>query len=724
MSVLFLTTQAVLLGVMFGLLFTVINSFQTYDAQTRATSKEIMMISVVNDDNQKDEMARLAKKYKLKYETLTNKYFQTTTNLTENKINVFARTRHDLFNLDEFVAGSFPQNKNEIAIGSGFANKNNVRLNDTMTLADKEYKVVGLYQHPSEYQLYDLTKSTDISLEHNLPLIVADIKDIATDKKVTKSYYAKVARPMIKKLLIEPNVVAIDEINLDILQMLVSTNSQILYVSGMLILFIILISIFLQIKSLIQNNLASFGVLISMGVKKRHIVFSYASIGVFISMFTILGFEIGKRIATLYFQQIEATYNMVIPIEPLAIVAEIAIVVGLGLFIIFSTFIYVAYMIRRTPLLMITNSDTGKSHNKVVEKFRLRGLPFGFRMQMKNTIGNSLTTVLIVTSIFAAIFLFQFSFSLNSAMDGLISDYDAFIKFAAKSYYDMRVGNDDKAQFFETKIKMMDNLSSATDIDESIVLQAIDLSHGALNFKNQRGEQLQQLGKDELIVSSKNAEKYNLHEGDRVSLSIEGEKIEANVVFINNVYLDEYLYVSKETMNDVLQKKYGAVFSNGSFKREKDANFIIAKNQLLEVGDKMSESIQSIIFLLVTFACVLFCTTIVLFSNFIIQKHNKEITLLIAEGYSKLSAVRIFVNYFNLLIIFSGVMLLFLNNKILANLSHQLSEVVGYKLIFLGNAMLVGMTICAGIVLYNVYLFLYYKGSQKQNLERILKMEE
>jgi len=723
-AVLFLTTQTMLLGLMFGMLSTIVHSFTTYEAKMENATKSMFLLSLSPDGTEAQAMNELSKRHNFSYEGIAAKYFQTRTNVATQDINVYARTRHKVFSLDELVSGMFPRTNEEVAIGSGFAKKNNIQLGHTLELGDNKYTVVGLYQHPNEYQLYDLTKSSDLSLEHNLPLIVTNLATIADDTEAAITYYAKIEDGQTKDILMAEQVLSVKEMKLDILQSLVRTNTQILYVSCLLMLCIIMIAIFLQVKGLINSHIASFGVLISMGVQKVYIILSYAVIPLYIGGFLLLGWECGKHVTNGYFLQVETTYNMVIAQEPISFLLQIIYIGSICLFIAMATFIYVGYRLRASPLMMIASEGIAQKYNIFVQTISLKRLPFAWRMQIKNMIGNALTTMLITISIFFAIFLFQFSFSLDSASMALITDYGTFINFEAKSYYDMKAGDSEQERFIETKVKMIENISAQRPLATSRSLQAIDITYQALNFINEVGESVTHLAKNELIIPRKFAESYNIKRGDRLILSLEGEMIEVNVSFINDVYVDEYLYTSKETVRDIFVQRYGTLLTNGQFTKTEDANFVIEKKQLLAAGRQMTDSIRPVIALLLGFSLILFFTTLILFSNFIVQKHNKEITLLIAEGRSALAAVRIFVHYFNFLIVSAGVLVLCCNDQMLAYLSRLVSDAVGYKLVFLADMSLVCVLTFVGLLLYNVYLSFYYNGNKVKNLERVLKMEE
>jgi len=724
LSVFVLSVHAILLGVMFGMLLTFIHSVETYETRMLDVTRDIVQMSLVQDGQEDETIKDLGAHYDFVYETTANKYVQSTSNLSADKVNVFARNKHELFELDQLVAGDFPQENNEITIGTGFAKTNNIKIGDVLQLDERDYHVVGLYQNPEQYVLFDLSKSTDIRLNHNMPVIVADVEDFGGDQEVEHVHYARVDTKTTKDLLMTEEVVSLTTIQLNIVNTLRTTNTQILFMTCSLILFIILASLFLQIKSVIQSNMSSFGVLISMGVKKAWIIWAYSSLGFVITMFMMLGFESGKIVANSFFEQIEGTYNMVIENVGFYFGAEVALLSYIGVFITFATFIYVSYMLNHSPLTMITNAGADKSTNKLVARITLKNVPFALRMQVKNMFGNFLTTTLIIASIFAAIFLFQFSTSLNMATDALIADYEDFIQFDAKSYYNATETEDKADEFFETKIKIGKNETKETSIDETLMMAAVDVSAGFLGFVDSDGERPKELAKDEIIMPSRFAEEHDIAAGDTIILFIEGTRLATKVALVNNVYLDEYVYTEKETVRDILREKYGVSLFNGAFKHDDDANFVIEKEQLLVSGETISDSIQAIVAVLVGFALLLFFMTMIMFSNFIIQKHNKEITLLIAEGYSKGAAGRTFVNYFNVLILVATMLLLCWNDQLLDVLSRYISESVRYKLVFPPNLTFVIGAMIGGITLYNTYLFMYYRWNREDNLEKILKMDE
>jgi hypothetical protein len=724
LAVCFLTLQAILLGLVFGLLSTIVNSFATYEAKMAAVTNNIVVLSLVSNEGDAAVISELEEQYNFRAEAITHKYFKAQLNQSEETINVFARTRHERFALDAIVAGRFPRTAEEIAIGSGFAKKNGIKVDEALTIAGTQYTVVGTYQHPREYQLYDLTKSSDLDLAHNMPLIVTDTATIADETSESTDYYAEMEPTQAKELLHSEHVLSLHELQLDMLTAFIRTNSQILYVSGCLILCVIIISIFLQVKAFITTNSATFGVLISMGVRKRYIVLSHAVIGVFIACCLLFGCEVGKRVTDSYFFQVETTYNMVIARTPVDISLQMALIVVLCLLIIVATFIYVARLMRHTPLAMMRAETGAKTNNILVRILARKGLPFALRMQIKNTFGNALTTLLICASLFSAIFLFQFSFSLNAATDALIADYGALLNFTKKSYYELQAAEDSSVEFVETEVKVIENARTGTAIATSLRLQAIDVAYNAMNFTLADGSRLSDLDAGEIVVPMKFAETYDISLGDTLVFIVAGERLSLYVRMINDVYLDEYVYTSKATVDDVFVRVYGTRLSNGRFDATSDASFVIEKEQLLAAGGEMSATIRPISTTLRVFALVLLLTTLVLFSQFIIQKHNKEITLLIAEGRSPLAAVRVFVNYFNGLMLIAGAVVLCANARVLAYVSQLISRAVGYRLVFLANVPLVVIVTVLGLMLFNAYLLLYYNGNKKQNLERILKMEE
>lgn len=163
---------------------------------------------------------------------------------------------------------------------------------------------------------------------------------------------------------------------------------------------------------------------------------------------------------------------------------------------------------------------------------------------------------------------------------------------------------------------------------------------------------------------------------------------------------------------------------NGIFLDDDHALISISKDEILTAGESLTESIKTITVFLQCFSVFIFVLTMIMFSGLLIDKHRKEITLLVAEGYSYLQSVKMFTSYFNILIIISGVFTCMLSPVLLSKISIELSKTVGYNLILKpSNLLLIGTT-TTGLIIFNLYLILNYLKNKNMNLEKILKSEE
>lgn len=716
-----LILQTIVLGLMIGMLTNVVGSLKSYNDEISIITTDIYKVkSFPNIDSK--EIEEMFSEKDIQFEEVEKVYFTNKNNEKGHSENVFMRTKHNTNELDLIVDGEFPSSNNQVALGVGYATVNNIEIGSQIVFDDESFEVVGLYQNPEEYQLFDISKSSNISLNDNVPVIVTQEAINSLDYETSIEYYSKLSNEDVKELINDSKVLSIDAVDTSIIDTLADTNQQLLIISSIMILFTIMIALFLQVRSIIIDNKPSIGVLISMGLKPSDISLSYSIFGLITFILTLVGALIGNNLGSYYFEMITSTYNMTINStlsDNTVFFALISLLISLTITII--VVFYVRKIVKQTPLSMIRGSVKSKKYKGHSQ--RKTWIPFKLRIQLTNISSNKIMSLLFIFSTVVSMFLFQFSVSLTTSTKPLIDDYDNLLKYEVKSYLDTNVYDekDEKYLFYETSGKLISNQTTEKEIMATNPVLAIDDNNDSIDFIK---DEIKHLGENEVIIPVRFAQEYEINMGDILMFVIDTQEIDLKVIGINSVYLDNDMYISSETIDQLHEEINLPKDRNGIFKSDDDATLSVNKAELLKAGASLTDSIKSITIFLQVFSIFIFLLTMIMFSELLIEKHRKEITLLVAEGYSYLQSIKVFTSYFNLLIVISGIIVSVISPFLLAQMSKELSKTVGFNLYFNANIRLVFSTTIVGIIIFNIYLFLNYLKNKNMNLEKILKAEE
>lgn len=591
-----------------------------------------------------EEITRLEEKYDLTLEA--QKYVNIETDDTTAR--VFHKT--DKIDLYKVTVGSDAKNSGEIIISEGYAVNNDVQINDTMKIGDKNYIVTGFFQRPDYlYMLQNPSDSyknittfylaymTDDDFENpgntNCQYLVRYNKDNQSDfrKYVHENYYMHEYTPASENMRIT----------------MVSDQAEMFILMAYVILCVLpliavaLVSIIISRK--VKSEQKMIGTLSALGYKKGQLMRHYAG---FAAIPGLLG-GIVTTILSAIFAQPYSELGLQ-DYEPMRIIgrlnlidAVLGIIVPTAMYVL-AALISVRKMLKKDTVLLLAGNADGDKH-----KFRKvladKKIPFRFKYAVRSVFGNPARSFVVLLGVFLGCFIMLFSFSM---FDSMIATQEKSIESIGDYKYQYILNSMSKDNPYGGEELLVSSMEKKDG--SRITVMGTDKDNPYLNFNDEDGEKVNI--SDGYYITSLISMIYDWQAGDKITLynplSLEEKEVKIKGIIKNDMQKAIITSIDKAADISGLEKgTHNALISEA--KLDIPSENVAQETRKTDLGDQIDTIMNQMgfmIYLLVGLGIIICIAAIYVSVNMMVTENRNNISMLKVLGYRNRQIDKIVLN--------------------------------------------------------------------------------
>ena len=591
-----------------------------------------------------EEITKLEEKYDLTLEA--QKYVNIETDDTTAR--VFHKT--DDIDLYKVTVGSDAKNSGEIIISEGYAVNNDVQINDTMKIGDKDYTVTGFFQRPDYlYMLQNPSDSyknittfylaymTDEDFENlgntNCQYLVRYNKDNQSDfrKYVHENYYMHEYTPASENMRIT----------------MVSDQAEMFILMAYVILCVLpliavaLVSIIISRK--VKSEQKMIGTLSALGYKKGQLMRHYAG---FAAIPGLLG-GIVTTILSAIFAQPYSELGLQ-DYEPMRIIgrlnpidAVLGIIVPTAMYVL-AALISVRKMLKKDTVLLLAGNADGDKH-----KFRKvladKKIPFRFKYAVRSVLGNPARSFVVLLGVFLGCFIMLFSFSM---FDSMIATQEKSIESIGDYKYQYILNSMSKDNPYGGEELLVSSMEKKDG--SRITVMGTDKDNPYLNFNDEDGEKVNI--SDGYYITSLMSMIYDWQAGDKITLynplSLEEKEIKIKGIVKNDMQKAIITSIDKAADISGLEKgTHNALISDA--KLDIPSENVAQETRKTDLGDQIDTIMNQMgfmIYLLVGLGIIICIAAIYVSVNMMVTENKNNISMLKVLGYRNRQIDKIVLN--------------------------------------------------------------------------------
>lgn len=678
--------------------------------------------------------------------TLEDRWQKDVKVLDNRELRIFTIT--DKVNIPYVQDGRLPENDSEIAISTNFADKNRLKVGDSLKVAGQDFLISGtiilpdyvygiknetdLYQDPQKFSTALMTKEGLLKVT-NLPVLSyhgkmnhTKIKQSTIKKEISK------AIPVLKWLNRKDNT------RITYVETKIEGSKATTTTLPIMILFLTILMISILIKRRIEIHRKQIGTLKAIGYRDNEIIKNYLlfpfTIGVIGS---VLGVVIGICTSIplteyyLYFYNLPllAKVNMNPITIILAILIPVVVLMTTGFFVIKK-------QIQASPLDLMKNEQASMKNVKWAKMTSFNGIKsFKMRFRLRTLLRNGPRLFYLAIGIIFSTMLLMYGFITMNSMDDLMTmTYEKVMKYDYGLYYNSlqkgtSSGDEDVFSFTEVEIKKTkSNEKTVKWKDEKISLYGIDENPKLLNLFDKSGKDLDERLNDTIIISKVLAHTLDLQKGDEIVLYHEGNDQEKTykVGGIAEIYMGNYAYVERDELNKIAGYPHQSYFGKWTKKEPTEGTYLMVedKRQVMDSFESLMGPMSYSIYLMAWTAFVIGVIIISLLTNLMVEENTSAISLMKVIGYQDSMISQLMINVYTPVVILSyfiGIPLaIFSLDTLLTSMAEQTNFIfpISVKPLW----MVLGLVII--LLTYYASLFISKYKIKKISLQEVLKHQE
>ena len=666
-----------------------------------------------------------------------NFYVEEETEDVDSTLRIF-KNRSDEIDDVCIMDGEIPTKKGEIAIDRMYADNNNLKVGDTITVGKKKLDIVGLVALSDYSALF--SNNSDLmfdSIKFGVAVVTPEQFDAFGDTHFHASYAWKYehapkddteAKKMSDDFLkvLTANAIPTNYIPEYLNQAIhftgddmVGDNSMItvfLYIVIAVIAFIIAITT----TSTIWKEANVIGTLRASGYKKSELILHYMELPVIVMLIAaivgnILGYTVLKGyMAAMYY----GSYSLPTYVTRWNADAFVKTTVVPLVIMILINLVILTKRMQLSPLRFIRRDFT---KNKKKSAVRLnKNIPFIQRFRMRIIFQNVPNYLMIFIGVFMANFLLLFGLMLSPLLDHfsdtIVDHMICSYQYVLKTPVETEVDGAEK--YCAGSLKTLGGSIRSEDV--TIYGIEDDSAYIHLNIKD-----------DEIYISSAYADKYHLEKGDEITLKEEYADKE-HTFEVTGIY--EYpatiaIFMNQKEFCDIFDKDDG--YFNGYFSNKKltdiDEKMIattIGKDDLTKTSRQLKVSMGNAMNLILIFGAVMFIMIIYLLSKIIIEKNALSISMAKILGYSNKEINRLYITSTSIVTVFSMLITLPICNVMMDKICEYIfMSYPGYFAYYVPGRIF-GEIFVIGVVSYLVVVWLQMKKIRRIPMSEALKNVE
>lgn len=568
----------------------------------------------------------------------------------------------------DLMEGSLPEDINEIAIDRMYAENNDIKVQDTLTVGSRILKVTGLVALSDYSSLFSDNSDTMFdSLKFGVGVVSQKCFDAYDDTHIhyvySWLYDNKPEDDKEAKLMADDFVKTISE-NAILVNYIPQYINQAIHFTGddigsdrsmMIVLLYVLIVIMAFVFAVTTNNTIVkeanvIGTLRASGYTRGELLRHYILLPIIVTIFgalvgNILGYTVFKDIfvATYYGSYSFPTYHTLWNADAFLLTTVVPVIIMLVINIVI-----IGCRLKLSPLKFLRRDLSGKQKKKAM---RLPAFGFFNRFRLRIIIQNMPNYITLFIGILFANVLLLFGIMLGP----MLTHYQNEItdKLIAKHQYVLKalVDVDDNAAE-KYCVKTLATIEGRLKSEDVLVYGVKDNSiYADINTAS--------LKDNEVYITNGYADKFRIKKGDKITLK---EKYDDNEYEFTVKDMYDYpssfaIFMSDAAFKNVFDKSddyYSGYFSDNILDiDEKYVATQITLDDLTKVSRQLDRSMGETFNLVKIFAVVLFAVLMFLLTKLIVEKNTTSISMVKILGYSNREISRLYVTSTTIVVVLS-----------------------------------------------------------------------
>lgn len=568
----------------------------------------------------------------------------------------------------DLMEGSLPEDINEIAIDRMYAENNDIKVQDTLTVGSRILKVTGLVALSDNSSLFSDNSDTMFdSLKFGVGVVSQKCFDAYDDTHIHYVYswlYDNKPEDDKEAKLMADDFVKTISANAILVNYIPQYINQAIHFTGddigsdrsmMIVLLYVLIVIMAFVFAVTTNNTIVkeanvIGTLRASGYTRGELLRHYILLPIIVTIFgalvgNILGYTVFKDIfvATYYGSYSFPTYHTLWNADAFLLTTVVPVIIMLVINIVI-----IGCRLKLSPLKFLRRDLSGKQKKKAM---RLPAFGFFNRFRLRIIIQNMPNYITLFIGILFANVLLLFGIMLGP----MLTHYQNEItdKLIAKHQYVLKtlVDVDDNAAE-KYCVKTLATIEGRLKSEDVLVYGVKDNSiYADINTAS--------LKDNEVYITNGYADKFRIKKGDKITLK---EKYDDNEYEFTVKDMYDYpssfaIFMSDAAFKNVFDKSedyYSGYFSDNILDiDEKYVATQITLDDLTKVSRQLDRSMGETFNLVKIFAVVLFAVLMFLLTKLIVEKNTTSISMVKILGYSNREISRLYVTSTTIVVVLS-----------------------------------------------------------------------
>ena len=568
----------------------------------------------------------------------------------------------------DLMEGSLPEDINEIAIDRMYAENNDIKVQDTLTVGSRILKVTGLVALSDYSSLFSDNSDTMFdSLKFGVGVVSQKCFDAYDDTHIHYVYswlYDNKPEDDKEAKLMADDFVKTISANAILVNYIPQYINQAIHFTGddigsdrsmMIVLLYVLIVIMAFVFAVTTNNTIVkeanvIGTLRASGYTRGELLRHYILLPIIVTIFgalvgNILGYTVFKDIfvATYYGSYSLPTYHTLWNADAFLLTTVVPVIIMLVINIVI-----IGCRLKLSPLKFLRRDLSGKQKKKAM---RLPAFRFFNRFRLRIIIQNMPNYITLFIGILFANVLLLFGIMLgpmlthyqNEITDKLIAKH----QYVLKTLVDV---DDNTAEKY--CVKTLATIEGRLKSEDVLVYGVKDNSiYADINTAS--------LKDNEVYITNGYADKFRIKKGDKITLK---EKYDDNEYEFTVKDMYDYpssfaIFMSDAAFKNVFDKSedyYSGYFSDNILDiDEKYVATQITLDDLTKVSRQLDRAMGETFNLVKIFAVVLFAVLMFLLTKLIVEKNTTSISMVKILGYSNREISRLYVTSTTIVVVLS-----------------------------------------------------------------------
>ena len=565
----------------------------------------------------------------------------------------------EYINLPSTFDGTLPSASDEICIERLFAQNNNIKIGDTITLDNMNFKITGIIAIPDYSSL--LKNNTDLVMntqDFGICIATKDGFERFNENSITYRYsYRHINRNLdddkkdeisnsIQSLLLSHNIRFQNYLEADANQCISFLKTDIGKDAPVMKAFIyILIVIIAFIFTILTNNTIEsesqiIGTLRASGYTKMEIIFHYLSPTIIIAVLSsILGNLLGYTVMIKPFESIYYTTYSIAPIENhFSIEAFITTTIVPVVLMIIINFIMLYNKLSLSPLKFLRKDLSKKKSKKAI---KLPNISFIKRFRLRVLIQNKFSYLVLFFGIFLSSFLLMFGVGLGPLLNHYVDNIDSTLPYEYQYILKAPFESNEGEKLYSYTLKTWYEFS---DMDISVTFMGISDSSeyfDDISLPN---------NPNEIVITKPLADKLDLEIGEQLTFTDEYTKKNYSLTVTDIYEFNSFMgaFMNNDNLNKLLNIPSGSYNSYISDKKldipDEYISTYITRSDLIGATEQLLQSFDVILKMVNIFSIIIYIIIMYILTKTIIEKNALSISFMKVFGYNHKEIGKLYLN--------------------------------------------------------------------------------